>query len=86
MKPPRLRPGHFIPPTMPQIRFTAHGANSQLGSFSSGDRVRVSEAFARHLVEEARVAEYVDQPAPPADHQKRAKATPGARNGKGQKP
>lgn len=44
---------------MPMIRFKAHGANSQLGSFSSGDRVRVSEAFARHLVEEARVAEYV---------------------------
>ncbi len=44
---------------MPLIRFKAHGANSQLGSFSSGDRVRVSEAFARHLVEEARGAECV---------------------------
>jgi hypothetical protein len=44
---------------MPLIRFKAHGANSQLGSFTSGDRVRVSEAFARHLVEEARVAEYI---------------------------
>lgn len=44
---------------MVQIKFTATGANSQLGSFSSGDIVRVSETFARHLVEEARVATYI---------------------------
>ncbi len=47
---------------MPLIRFKAQGANSQLGSFASGDRARVSIAFARHLVEEARVAEYVAAP------------------------
>ena len=45
---------------MIQIKFTASGANSQLGGFSSGDIARVPEAFARHLVEEARVAAYID--------------------------
>jgi hypothetical protein len=44
---------------MIQIRFKASGANSMLGSFASGDIARVSETFARHLVEEARVAEYI---------------------------
>ncbi len=34
-----------------------------LGGFSSGDTARVGEDFARHLVEEAQVAEYVETPA-----------------------
>jgi hypothetical protein len=33
-----------------------------LGGFARGDIARVSEAFARHLVEEARVAEYLAAP------------------------
>lgn len=41
------------------IRFIKQGANSMLGGFSSGDTARVGEDFARHLVEEAQVAEYV---------------------------
>ena len=54
---------------MVQIRFIRQGANSLIGGFSSGDLARVSEDFARHLVEEARVAEYVqaqqkDKPTP----------------------
>ena len=54
---------------MVQIRFIRQGANSLIGGFSSGDLARVSESFARHLVEEARVAEYVqaqkkDEPTP----------------------
>ena len=54
---------------MVQIRFIRQGANSLIGGFSSGDLARVSEDFARHLVEEARVAEYVqtkqkDEPVP----------------------
>ena len=44
---------------MVKIRFIRQGANSLIGGFSSGDLARVSEDFARHLVEEARVAEYV---------------------------
>jgi hypothetical protein len=52
---------------MIQIRFKASGANSVIGGFSSGDLARVSEAFAKHLVEEAHVAEYVKagEPAKP---------------------
>ena len=54
---------------MVKIRFIRQGANSLIGGFSSGDLARVSEDFARHLVEEARVAEYVqaqqkEEPAP----------------------
>lgn len=49
---------------MVQIKFIASGANSVLGAFQSGDEARVSEAFAKHLVEEAHVAKYVDQPIP----------------------
>lgn len=44
---------------MIQIRFIAQGSNSLIGGFSSGDLARVGESLARHLVEEARVAEYV---------------------------
>ncbi len=49
---------------MIQIKFTASGANSMIGSFARGDIARLSDTFARHLVEEARVAEYLN--APPA--------------------
>ncbi len=44
---------------MIQIKFTASGANSVIGCFARGDIARLSDTFARHLVEEARVAEYV---------------------------
>lgn len=48
---------------MIKIRFVAQGANSILGGFSAGDLARVAPDFAKHLVEEAGVAEYVDRPA-----------------------
>ncbi len=48
---------------MVQVRFKAQGANSLLGGFSSGDVARVNAEFARHLVEEAKVADYVNPPA-----------------------
>lgn len=59
---------------MPKIRFKSQGANSVIGSFSSGDIAIVSEAFAKHLVEEAQVAEYVNagEPAKPAKTKKPA--------------
>jgi phosphoribosylformylglycinamidine (FGAM) synthase-like amidotransferase family enzyme len=44
-----------------RIKFKAHGANSVIGGFSSGDIARVDAEFARHLVEEAKVAEYVQE-------------------------
>ena len=63
---------------MVQIRFIRQGANSLIGGFSSGDLARVSEDFARHLVEEARVAEYAQA------QQKEAAAPKRGRKPKGQ--
>lgn len=65
---------------MVQIRFIRQGANSVLGGFSPGDLARVSEAFAKHLVEEARVAEYV-QEVPKEGAPKRGRKPKGAVNG-----
>ena len=65
---------------MVQIRFIRQGANSHIGGFSSGDLARVSEAFARHLVEEARVAEYVQAPEK-ENAPKRGRKPNGAANG-----
>jgi hypothetical protein len=47
---------------MMKIKFTAQGANSMFGGFSSGDVANLSDALARHLVEEAKVAKYIDVP------------------------
>lgn len=60
---------------MIQIKFKASGANSMLGGFASGDIARVGEALARHLVEEARVAEYLIVPAAAVNAEKPAKTT-----------
>ena len=65
---------------MVQIRFIRQGANSLIGGFSSGDLARVSDAFARHLVEEARVAEYVQAPAKD-EAPRRGRKPKGAANG-----
>lgn len=45
-----------------RIRFVAQGANSLLGGFSPGDTATVGHELARHLVEEARVAQYLEAP------------------------
>ncbi len=55
---------------MVKIKFTAQGANSMIGGFSTGDVATVGEAMAKHLVEEAGVARYMEageprKPAPP---------------------
>lgn len=60
---------------MVNIRFKVGGANSQIGGFVAGDRASVSEAFARHLVEEAGVAEYVTAQAAAVNPEKPAKTT-----------
>lgn len=60
---------------MIQIKFIRQGSNSMLGGFSSGDTARVSEALAAHLVNEAKVAEYVQaKPAAPAAEEQPAPA------------
>ena len=60
---------------MRQIKFTASGANSVLGGFQSGDIARVGDAFAAHLVNEARVAVYLDA-APAAVNPEKPPKTP----------
>ena len=44
-----------------QIKFLVGGANSLVGGFCAGDRARVSEALAKHLVEDLGVAKF-DEP------------------------
>lgn len=46
-----------------QIKFTTFGATSAGGSFGPGDLMRCSQDMARHLVEEAKCAQYVEAPA-----------------------
>ena len=43
-----------------QVKFTKSGANEIVGGFSPGDVARVSDAMAKHLVEDAKVAVYVE--------------------------
>lgn len=43
-----------------QIKFTASGANSAVGGFMPGDTARIDAAMAAHLVDEAKVAVYVN--------------------------
>lgn len=43
------------------VKFKTSGSNSAFGSFSPGDVLRCGDDLARHLVEEAGVAEYVTQ-------------------------
>lgn len=47
---------------MVRIRFIRQGSNSAIGGFSHGDTLTCGEALAAHLVNEARVAEYVQSP------------------------
>lgn len=53
---------------MVKIKFTAQGSNSLIGGFSHGTVARVNETLGKHLVEEIKVAVYVDdEPVKPAD-------------------
>ena len=45
---------------MPEIRFTRTGSSAVFGNFGPGDRLRCSEADARHFVCDALAAEYVE--------------------------
>jgi hypothetical protein len=47
---------------MPMIRFCRSGANTRIGNFQAGDLMRCGDALAAHLVEQARVATWVDAP------------------------
>ena len=58
---------------MTQIKFTATGANSAVGGFSPGDIARVSTEMAKHLVEEANVAQYDEEQKPEPAKKTKAK-------------
>jgi len=47
-----------------QIRFIASGSSSATGNFAPGDLLRCGAKRARHLVDDARCAVYVDAAAP----------------------
>lgn len=49
-----------------QVKFTTFGSCTAIGGFAPGDIARVSPDMAKHLVEEARCAKYVEQPKPQA--------------------
>jgi hypothetical protein len=53
---------------MVQVRFITFGASSAWGAFAPGDILRCSEETARHLVEEAKCAEYVHAKPAEADN------------------
>ncbi len=57
-----------------QIKFTASGSSSLTGNFAPGDTLRCGLEHAKHLVEEAQCAVYLDKP--PAEAQAEAKAAP----------
>ena len=59
-----------------QIKFTASGSSSATGNFAPGDLLRCSADTARHLVEEAKCAQYVGQA--PADEAQDQAAKPRA--------
>jgi hypothetical protein len=46
--------------TLRKIKFLATGHSLMVGSFSNGDEMRVRSDYAKHFVEEARIAEYLD--------------------------
>jgi hypothetical protein len=49
---------------MTRIRFTKYGACTAFGEFGPGTIGQFPPALARHLVEELKVAEYIQAPAP----------------------
>ena len=48
-----------------RVRFIRQGSNSAIGGFSPGDRKACDARMADHLVNEARVAEFIED-TPPA--------------------
>lgn len=63
---------------MKKIKFTAQGANALIGGFGPGDVANVGEELAKHLVEEAGVACYMESSVPA----KAAKSVDTAKAGK----
>lgn len=64
-----------------QIEFRQSGHCTAVGNFAPGDRARVPQALARHLVEEVKCAKYSQPPVVAAP----VEARPAPRKRKGQK-
>jgi len=47
-----------------RIQFIRFGSNPAIGGFSPGDRMGCDSRMANHLVNEAKVAKFIDAPAP----------------------
>lgn len=62
-----------------QIKFTTAGCSVITGNFAPGDLLRTSPEMARHLVEEAKCAEYTTTPQGQATTQPKAAAKPSKR-------
>ena len=52
-----------------RIKFKRFGSNTAVGSFQPGDVLTCGDAMARHLVEEAKVAEFMEPKAEPVSAQ-----------------
>lgn len=50
-----------------RIKFKATAWSSEFGSFGAGDLFTCTPEQARHFVEDAQAADYVQPPEPPAD-------------------
>jgi hypothetical protein len=61
---------------MPRIKFTRSGWSAAFGAFSPGDTLTCGEAEARHFVQDAAAAEYVEAPVVPAVEAPAAPAEP----------
>lgn len=61
------------------IQFTAQGSSSVFGNFGPGDKLRCSDAEARHFVLEAQCAKYADEQAPAAEAAQQPGAEPARR-------
>lgn len=51
---------------MPRVKILGTAITATHGTLSAGDIVNVSDQFAAHLVNDCKVAEYLDTPAPNA--------------------
>lgn len=67
-----------------QIKFIASGSSSLTGNFAPGDTLRCSLEHAKHLVEDAQCADYVDKPGeePKAAPESKATSAPAAKPGR----
>jgi hypothetical protein len=57
-----------------KLKITGTVVTSQYGALSAGDILMTSQAFAKHLIDEHQVAEYVKQPEPSDKEPRKSRA------------